>query len=537
MMIKKRLKLLALAKLLAATGSITTMIAMASALPVLAVDVPAHEAPSQPVAQLPAGAQFRLWLVHPDVDVLRHLLELAGYSAPPSGARDRYDLELMKDVRSFQTSHGMKSTGIPRERTIAALNFVAGASEPNEPPMKANPSKPAPAATPAPTRSAAAGSDFATALSTDRTRAGIGMAMLDSGTAERMTAALARYVALQSYPSLTPLPPSAKGQRNDLASVKPLVSRLSAEGFLKSEYASHANPEDTVRQALQEWQRHYGIPPTGSLTTSTWNAMNVPLADRIRQIKASLTRAKAMTSKLGRFYVLVNSAGAEVQVVEDDALSASFQAIVGRSSRKTPEFVTSIPYVQLLPTWTVPQSIARRDIAPEVRRNPGYLAAHHMRLFVGRRVVDPKSINWRRGPFPIVVQHPGPHNALGLIKFGMSSGGAHYIHGAAQPNLLRRRLGQRFLSSGCVRVADPIVLATIVLLHDEATWTQQKIKEGIARHDGGWAPGERIDLKRPVRAIWTYMTSWTTADGRTHFRNDVYGRNKDIDGDSRIASR
>ena len=51
---------------------------------------------------------------------------------------------------------------------------------------------------------------------------------------------------------------------------------------------------------------------------------------------------------------------------------------------------------------------------------------------------------------------------------------------------------------------------------------------------GGWdkaamlakvATKERTDIRvaRPVPVIWTYMTGWTSGDGVTHFRNDVYG--------------
>ena len=91
----------------------------------------------------------------------------------------------------------------------------------------------------------------------------------------------------------------------------------------------------------------------------------------------------------------------------------------------------------------------------------------------------------------------------------------------------------RLLSSGCVRLADPFALALLLLRHSDPGWTAEKLRAQIMDHDGGWEPGAPIKLKQPIPVIWTYLTAWTTADGSTHFRDDVYRRNRPV----KVATR
>src|SRR4030095_11253022 len=59
-----------------------------------------------------------------------------------------------------------------------------------------------------------------------------------------------------------------------------LVRRLEASGDLA---AGKTTPE-AISEAVESFQSHHGLSPTGRLDRATVAAMNVPLAERIRQI-------------------------------------------------------------------------------------------------------------------------------------------------------------------------------------------------------------------------------------------------------------
>lgn len=491
-----------------------------------------HETSKGELSPLPPSVAFKLWQRHRNVVVLRFLLEHAGYQSTSQDNLDLYDLKLMKLVREFQKSRNLKPTGIPREQTIGALNemLIIKPEKRGVPveSLKEESAPSAPADVPLPPirpvkQVAVAHPDVTGSIVNPN---GTELPMLDRESIRRMEEALVRYSALERKPGLFAVPALSPHQPLPGESASSVLStvatRLIAEEFLPASFNPSTDVDAAMRAALREWQRTYGLPVTGLIDAATRRTMNVPVAVRIRQLQASIRRAKKIGGKLPEFYVLVNAAAARVQVIDGSSVPGSFPAIVGRDSRKTPELVSSIPYLQLAPTWTAPQSIVKKDIIPHVRKDVDYLARHHMRTMIGRRVVDPRSVNWRYGPMPTIVQKPGPHNALGLVRFGMNGNGSYYIHGTAQPNLLTRRLSRRFLSSGCVRVGDPTTLAALIVQHSDASWNAETIRAHIAKYDGGWEPGERVVLKHPVTVVWTYMTAWTTPDRRTHFRDDVY---------------
>ena len=91
-----------------------------------------------------------------------------------------------------------------------------------------------------------------------------------------------------------------------------------------------------------------------------------------------------------------------------------------------------------------------------------------------------------------VRQRPGPHNALGLVKFIFPNDDNVYLHGTpAQPLFARSR---RDFSHGCVRVEDPAALAQWVLA-DQPGWTPRAHRGGDGRRDSS----QRVDLARRCR--------------------------------------
>jgi hypothetical protein len=69
---------------------------------------------------------------------------------------------------------------------------------------------------------------------------------------------------------------------------------------------------------------------------------------------------------------------------------------------------------------------------------------------------------------------------------------------------------------------DPIFPQRLPVNQANAPAGVPSLEQVVRDPDGGREPGRRIHLATPVPVIWTYLTAWTTSDGITHFRSDIY---------------
>jgi L,D-transpeptidase YcbB len=95
-----------------------------------------------------------------------------------------------------------------------------------------------------------------------------------------------------------------------------------------------------------------------------------------------------------------------------------------------------------------------------------------------------------------------------------------YLHDTNDRGLFDR--AERNLSSGCVRIEDPFVLADLLLAGSPA-WSPQRRDEIL-----GSGRTTRIDLPRPMPIVLTYYTAWVDETGTLQFREDVYARDQAV---------
>ncbi|NJO54916.1 MAG: L,D-transpeptidase family protein [Bacteroidales bacterium] len=214
---------------------------------------------------------------------------------------------------------------------------------------------------------------------------------------------------------------------------------------------------------------------------------------------------------------------AAVEAVDGGRVVRRYPAVVGRPENASPELVARITAVNLNPTWTAPLSIVKKEILPKLARDPGYLARANMRLIdASGREIDPRTVN-PSGPVNFSVrQDSGAANSLGFLRIDMPNNYSVYMHDTPRRELFRS--DYRFHSHGCVRVGDVRDLAAW-LLADTPGWERRQIDTAIAT-------GRRTDIRLTytVPVVWIYLTSWGTADGTAHFRDDVY----DLDDNRRL---
>ncbi len=317
--------------------------------------------------------------------------------------------------------------------------------------------------------------------------------------------ALADYRAIAAqggWPTIPPGPNLKKGTKDRRVAV--LRQRLAITGYLDSGIA--ANPslvydEPTV-QAVRQFQSRHRLKPDGVVDGATLEALNLPAAQRIDQIRVNLERARwVLRDPPGKSQVVINIAAFTLDYANEAAGHWTTKVVVGDPYRKTPVIESKIETLTFNPTWNVPQSIAESEILPKIEKNPGYLRTHNFRLLA-------------RNPLQI-VQEPGPSNALGRVKFIFPNNYDVYLHDT--PN--RKLFGEttRTFSHGCIRVENALQLA--VLLLNDPEWNLEKIQRVLSSKK---TISEK--LKEPIPIAVVYRTVQIIPEGGLEFLPDIYQR-------------
>jgi murein L,D-transpeptidase YcbB/YkuD len=399
-------------------------------------------------------------------------------------------------------------------------------------------SAPPAAARPAPTTAAAKPTQApaktpratAKAPSTPEARSAAALAlsadpMFDEGTYQRIKEALLSYSAIQVRGGWPVLPADAKlSPEAPGPAVALLRKRLVISEDLTPEQEQGDAYDAPVIDAVKRFQLRHGLEGTGTVDARTLKALNVPVAERIKQLEASLERLLGMDFVFAERYVVVNIPAAFVEAVSHDKVERRYRVIVGKIDKPSPTLTAFITAVNLNPTWTVPLSITKNEIITHMRRDPTYLSRMHMRVLGARdEEIDPQTVDWssNRSPNFTVRQDSGGFNALGNLKIDMPNPYSVYMHDTTTRNLFAN--DYRFDSHGCTRVDNVRDLAAWIL-QDVPPWNRASIDAGIAA--GGL---KVINLPHKMPVAWVYLTGWVTRDGTIQFRDDVYKHDQELD--------
>ena len=310
--------------------------------------------------------------------------------------------------------------------------------------------------------------------------------------------------------ALTKWAPAEKGK---------LRRRLYLVGDVEKEAAGDAE----LRRGLQKFQNRHGLEPTGHVDEATLAALNTPVQQRLAQIILNMERWRWLPHDPGTRYILVRLADFELDVVEAGQVVLNMRVIVGREYWRTPIFSCALTHLVVNPYWYVPESIARAEILPLVRRAPDYLQRKGFRIVEGTgesaRTIGVEEIEWAQldqEPLPLrLIQAPGPENPLGKVKFALPNPFGIYLHDTPNSQLFERR--ERYLSHGCIRLEQSVELAEY-LLRQQAGWTGNNVRGAV--QEGRTV---QVDLVNPIAVYLIYWTAWVDEDGAVQFREDLYG--------------
>jgi murein L,D-transpeptidase YcbB/YkuD len=239
-------------------------------------------------------------------------------------------------------------------------------------------------------------------------------------------------------------------------------------------------------------------------------------------IIANMERWRWMPRVLEPDRIIVNAADASLQLWLGGKIVLTSRVIVGRSKSPTPILRAEGAGITFNPAWTVPHSIAVKEILPRLKRNPAYLASQDMILLDGPPG-DPHGlfINWHAippGKFPYQIrQVPGPRNSLGQIKLELPNRFDVYLHDTPGKAAFGQSI--RALSHGCVRVEQILPLASYALKADLSD--EERIRQAIGTGETSYAP-----LQKKLPVYFLYWTAFPDTLGKIQFRPDIYGRDK-----------
>ncbi|HET8711407.1 MAG TPA: L,D-transpeptidase family protein, partial [Spongiibacteraceae bacterium] len=269
--------------------------------------------------------------------------------------------------------------------------------------------------------------------------------------------------------------------------------------------------DDELVAAVKKFQREQYLTVDGVVGQATRSALNVPIHQRIDQVRVNLERGRWQFHEVHGNFVLVDIAGYKIYFFNDEKIVWKSQVQVGRPLRQTPVFQAKITYVTFNPTWTVPPTILRKDILPEVRKKIGYLAKNNIRVFDTRgRELDPNTIDWNNPGDIVLRQNAGDDAALGQVAIRFPNPYSVYLHDTPHRELFDD--SQRAFSSGCIRVERPLELVEL-LFNDPVNWNRAAIEAFIAKGET-----RNVNLPKPVPILLDYWTIDLLDDGTIGFK-------------------
>lgn len=186
---------------------------------------------------------------------------------------------------------------------------------------------------------------------------------------------LIRYQQISSNVDWEKIPnlPSLRPNSTDLV-VTLLRQRIAQAYAIEGIDAYNITPSDSLVydeelvNAVKAFQIQSNLNPDGVIGKNTLKALNTPLEWRIRQLRINMERLRWLPRNLGSRHILVNIAGFRLTAFEQGKPPLTMRIIVGMGYRSTPSFKSNMSHLVVNPYWTVPATIAQKDLLPKQKK-------------------------------------------------------------------------------------------------------------------------------------------------------------------------
>lgn len=244
------------------------------------------------------------------------------------------------------------------------------------------------------------------------------------------------------------------------------------------------------------------------------------LENQINIISINLERLKWDNKLNEDYYLNINIPSYDLKYFQCDTLEMYSKVIVGKPETSSPFRLDSkITHFYIYPYWTVPFSIATKEILPILLKDTSYLSRHKMEVFDNfGNLKDIKKIKWKKYSekyFPFKIrQRDGDENTLGVLKFIFANKYGIYVHDTNSRSLFKK--DKRALSHGCIRIekakelANEVISCCVINFNSDSLIYYLKKKER-----------KKVDLVKPLPIHIRYYTCEGDSD-TIIFYNDIY---------------
>jgi len=242
---------------------------------------------------------------------------------------------------------------------------------------------------------------------------------------------------------------------------------------------------------------------SNALATRTYTSHDeyaIMMNSALQQLQENITVANNRLKELAEYniilskhntdgrFIIVNRREQYIRVYDDHRLIIHEKVIVGKPSRPTKLFVETITAIVMAPKWSLPKSIAE-EYFPKIKKSGGW---EGYTIYVGGVATPIFDVNPNKSYR--IVQAPGPTNALGSYKFNTKHG-KHSIFIHDTPNKALFAKENRIFSSGCIRMQNPVKLASFLL-----NKTQPQVKTMLQRSNHSYY--------KSTKPIQLYVVDW-----------------------------
>lgn len=251
--------------------------------------------------------------------------------------------------------------------------------------------------------------------------------------------------------------------------------------------------DEALEDAVIRFQSRHGLDADGAIGNKTIQALNISSKQRVDMLRINLERWRWIHSDLSPYYILVQIPDFRLKVYRNNEIIAEHKVMVGKKGRETPTLKSRLSHLVVNPSWTIPPTILKKDVLPEVMKDPSYLNQKHITVIDrSGQVLNPSQINWEAQEVRGFTyrQPPGYNNALGVIKFMFPNSASVYLHDTPSKGLFRST--SRAFSSGCVRVENPLGLAALILNDEQLD--ESKLRAMVGSEQSVLHPQSRPDI-------------------------------------------
>lgn len=306
--------------------------------------------------------------------------------------------------------------------------------------------------------------------------------------------------------------------------IEKIRKSLKAKGFEAVAEGNAATVDSTLIKTIQKFQQSNGLIPDGIFGKQTLYYLNMNEGRERDLLQLNMERMRIFNNYLGDNYAVVNVPEYKLRLYDKDSLLFETRVVVGKEATSTPIFTDTIKYVEFRPTWSVPQSIIKKEMIPQIvaQADPEKYLRRGYTMYEKGKKIDPTTVDWtdpsvhKRGFH--FVEAPSAQNSLGLVKFILTNDMSIYLHDTPSKHFFERE--ERALSHGCVRVQSPNQFAYYLLKNEDEKnpWTQERVDE--AMHSGRHQ--NRISLKKKIKINIIYYTAWVDETKKIIIKSDIY---------------